>query len=179
MSRFVVAFAAFAVLAGSCSSTTPAEDNQPAAAAPMDRSPAARPAAHLGETLDLMRIGDQQIAVTLLQVINPATVPNGWGDPAKTYAAVKLKIANTGTTTITGNGNSDVQLIGSDNQEYHADFATVTECRDFVYGWFLIPMGASVTGCVTFALPHGVAPVRVKYTPSSGISHDVGEWLNP
>jgi hypothetical protein len=55
----------------------------------------------------------------------------------------------------------------------------VTECEDFTYGWFLIAAGDSKSGCVTFGLPPGVAPAKVKYSPSSGISHDVGEWLNP
>ena len=90
-----------------------------------------------------------------------------------------MTITNTGTSTITGNGNSDVSVVGSDNQSYRADLATVTECKDFVDGWFLLAAGASTTGCVVFGLPQGVTPVKVKYVPSSGISHDVGEWLNP
>ena len=78
-----------------------------------------------------------------------------------------------------GNTNSDVSMVGSDNQSYRADFATVTECKDFVDGWFLLAAGASTTGCVVFKFPQGVTPVTVNYVPSSGISHDVGEWLNP
>lgn len=137
------------------------------------------PVAHIGETLNLMRIGEQKIAVTLTQVVNPATVPNGWGDPGKTYVATKLTITNAGTTTIVGNANSDVLVVGSDSKDYRADFAAVTECKDFTYGWFLLAAGASTTGCVAFALPPGVAPVKIKYTPSSGISRDVGMWHNP
>ncbi|MGH3634134.1 MAG: DUF4352 domain-containing protein [Mycobacterium sp.] len=117
--------------------------------------------------------------MTLMQVINPATVPNGWGAAGKTYIATKLTITNSGTSTIVGNGNSDVSVVGSDDQSYSADFAVVTECKDFAYGWFLLAAGASKTGCVVFALPQGIAPVKVKYVPSSGVSHDVGEWLNP
>jgi hypothetical protein len=176
MKRFVVALSASALLVASCSSGAPKTDKP--APSPTQHSAPPKPAAHIGQTLDLMRIGDQKIAVTLDQVINPATVPNGWGDPGKTYVAAKLTIKNTGTTTIVGNGNSNVSVVGSDSQTYHADFTTVTECKDFVYGWFIIAMGDSKTGCVTFGLPPGVTPVKVKYSPSSGISHDVGEWQN-
>lgn len=178
MKRFVVTLAAVVLLAASCSAET-SNVTGPAAVPSTQRSPAPRPVAHVGETLNLMRIGEQQIAVTLTQVINPATVPHAWGDPGKTYIAAKLTITNAGTTTIVGNANSDVVVVGSDNHDYRADFATVTECKDFTYGWFLLAVGASTTGCVAFALPPGVAPVKIKYTPSSGISRDVGMWHNP
>lgn len=126
-----------------------------------------------------MRIGEQRIAVTLTEVVSPATVPNGWGEAGKTYVATKLRIENTGTTTIVGNSNSDVSVVGSDEQKYEADFATVTECSEFTDGWFVIAAGSSSSGCVVFALPIGVTAAKVRYSPSSGISHDIGEWLNP
>ncbi|MGH3559346.1 MAG: DUF4352 domain-containing protein [Mycobacterium sp.] len=178
MKRSVVALSAFVLLATCCSTET-SKVSEPAASPSTQKSPAPKPVAHVGDRLDLARIGGGKIAVTLVRVINPATVPNGWGDAGKTYIATTLTITNTGTSTIVGNSNSDVAVVGSDNQSYRADFATVTECKDFVFGWFLLAAGASKTGCVVFALPMGVTPVKVKYTPSSGISHDVGEWLNP
>jgi hypothetical protein len=185
MKRFAVALSALALLAASCStscSVTPSETTHRMAFP--HQSPAPKPVAHVGDTLNLMRIGGQKIAVTLEQVINPATVPNGWGKPDKSYIATKITIKNTGTTTIVGNSNSDVSVVVSDNQVYRADFAAVTECKDFLYGWFIIPAneapeGNPATGCVTFALPQGVTPVKVTYSPSSGISRDVGEWLTP
>lgn len=70
-------------------------------------------------------------------------------------------------------------MTGSDDHSYYADFAVVTECQDFEYGRFLLAAGASTSGCVVFALPPGVSPVKVKYVPSSGISRDAGEWLSP
>jgi hypothetical protein len=176
--RFAVALLALTLLVVSCS-TESSTAGKPTASPSTQKSPAPKPVAHVGDTIDLMRIGDQKIGVTLLQVINPATVPNGWGDPGKTYIATNLTIENAATTTIIGNSNSNVSVIGSDDQTYQPDYATVTECQDFVYGWFLIPAGKSLTGCVVFAVPPGVTPVKVKYTPSSVVSHDVGEWLNP
>jgi hypothetical protein len=178
MKRSVVTLSAFALLAASCSTKT-SEVTGPVAFSSTQHSPAPNQVAHVGETLNLMRIGEQKVAVTLVQVINPATVPNGWGNVGKTYIATKLKITNTGRSTIVGNSNSDVSVVGSDNHSYRPDLATVTECEDFAYGWFLLAAGASANGCVVFGLPPGVTPLKVKYVPSSGISHDVGEWLNP
>lgn len=178
MRRWVVVLCVLGLSLVSCSAE-PAEKAKPDSSPGATQTPAPRPAAHIGQTLDLMRIGGQQIAVTLTEVIAPATVPNGWGAAGKTYLATKLRIENAGTTTIVGNSNSDVTVLGSDDQHYQADFATVTECKDFAYGWFLIPAGSSKTGCVVFALPIGVTAAKVRYAPSSGISHVVGEWLNP
>lgn len=175
MKRSVAALTMCAALLAACSG----QQAQTARPAPSSQSPAPKPPAHLGQSLNLMRIGGQQIAVTLTEVVAPATVPNDWGDTGKTYIATKLRIENTGTTTIVGNSNSDVSVVGSDNRDYQSDFATVTECRDFTYGWFLLAAGSSTTGCVVFALPPGVTAAKVRYSPSSGISHDVGEWLNP
>ncbi|OBH19294.1 DUF4352 domain-containing protein [Mycolicibacter terrae] len=176
MRRSLVVLCVLLFCAVSCSAEA-AEESRPTPIASPQQAPPARPAAHIGQTLDLMRIGGQKIAVTLTEIINPATVPNGWGEPGKTYIATKLRIENAGTTTIVGNSNSDVSVIGSDHQSYQADFATVTECQDFAYGWFLLAAGSSSTGCVVFALPSGVTATKVRYAPSSGISHDVGEWV--
>ncbi len=174
--RRVATLAAFTLLAAACSAP-PVSGHGPATTPESAAAP--KPDGHLGDTLDLVRIGGQQIAVTLRRVVNPATVPHGWGEAGKTYVATTLTITNTGASTIVGNTNSEVMLVGSDNRDYRADIATVTECADFNYGWFLLAAGASTTGCVVFALPPGVRPAKVRYTPSSGISRDVGEWITP
>lgn len=178
MRRWVVALGVLVLSLVSCSAE-PATNGHPESAPTPQHSRPARPPAHVGQTLDLMRIGGQQIAVTLTDVIVPATVPNGWGEPGKTYLATKLRIENAGNTTIVGNSNSDVSVVGSDDQDYPADFAKVTECQDSGYGWFLIAAGSTSTGCVVFALPTGVTAAKIRYSPSSGISHDVGEWQYP
>jgi hypothetical protein len=138
-----------------------------------------KPPAHVGDTIDLKRIGNGTVAVTLVQMINPAKVVAGSGEAGKSYIAAKLTIKNTGTTTIVGDANNNVAVIGSDNRTYPAGYASVVGCRNFLYGEFILPAGHSTTDCVAFALPPDVKPVKVKYTPSAGIANDVGEWLNP
>lgn len=141
-------------------------------------TPPQRPPAYVGDTLELDRIGDSRIAVTLVQVHNPATVRFG-RDPAMNYLATALRIKNLGRLTITGDANNDVSVVGSDQQSYPASLATTSDCSNFVYGQFVLAPQESATGCVTFALPTGVSPATVRYSPSSGISLDVGEWTLP
>jgi hypothetical protein len=181
MKRSVVAVAVFAALATPCStscSTGTSQVSKPAVST-SQHSPPPKPPAHVGDTLNLLPIGGAKIAVTLVEIINPATVQGGWEDPGKSYVATKLTIKNTGTSTVVGDANNNVAVIGSDDKSYRADFAGVPGCTNFTYGEFLIAAGDSETGCVVFALPPGVTTVKVRYMPSSGISRDVGEWLIP
>ncbi|MEB3030964.1 DUF4352 domain-containing protein [[Mycobacterium] nativiensis] len=137
---------------------------------------AAKPAGHIGDTLTLTRADGSTIAVTLEGVINPATVTPGPGEPGVTYIATKLKIADPGTVAIDGDVNINVSVSASDGKSHVPDLKNVSECANFDSGMFRLDPGESATGCVVFALPHGVSPTKVKYLPSSGFAEDFGEW---
>lgn len=179
MNRPAVTLAVFAMLsaavsAGCSSQAETAPAATPGVSGPGTGTPAAT--GHIGDTLTLTRADDSTIAVTLEQVINPATVTSGKHDPASTYLATKLKITDPGTAAIDGNVNINVTVFGSDGQNYTADLSNVSECANFDSGGFDLGPGESATGCVVFALPHGVSPTKVKYAPSSGFAEDFGEW---
>ena len=78
---------------------------------------------------------------------------------------------------IDGDVNINVAMVGSDDQSYVADLSNVSECTNFEAGTFHLDPGESATGCVVFALPHGVSPAKVKYLPSAGFADDFGEWV--
>ena len=177
--RRAVRWLASAVLAGlltACAGGTDTANHTPSIFAPPP-PPEPRPAVPLGDTLQLDRIGGGREAVTLTGLINPATVAFGFGNTGKNYLAAELAIQNLGTTTIVGDTNNNLALIGSDQQVYRADLATVTECTNFTLGQYVLPPQGSARGCVVFGLPPGVSPAKVRYSPSSGISRDVGEWI--
>lgn len=176
MNRFVVAVSTVALLATGCS-THPAKQSEPEPANGTAGKAASKSTGHVGDTLDLTRADGSKVAVTVTQIINPATVSNGKAEAGKTYVATKLTIADIGTTEVEGAVNVNVSLIGSDNQSYAADLNDVTECTNFDAGTFDLGAGESATGCVVFALPHGVTPAKVQYKPSAGFADDSGEWL--
>lgn len=178
MKRFVVALSAFSLLAGlsvACSThSSPAVGSASGTGAA--KHAASNPTGHLGDTLDLTRADGTKIAVTLTQIINPATLADGLGERDKTYMATQLKIKNSGTSTIESDVNVNVSVVGSDDHSYTADLGNVTECTNFDSGVYHLDGGQSTIGCVVFALPHGVTPAKVKYTPSEGFADDFGEW---
>lgn len=144
----------------------------------------AKAEAHVGSTLTLT--GDNaSAAVSLNQVINPATGTDGPptddnGNPnGDIYVATLLTIKNTGSQAFQGDANNDSTLVGSNNQDYQADFDDVNECTNFNDGSYQLGAGESVTGCVVFVLPPGVTPAKFQYSPDSGFSNSFGEWLIP
>ncbi|GFG69162.1 DUF4352 domain-containing protein [Mycolicibacter senuensis] len=178
--RPVVALSAAALLSAgvlaACSGPAESESGPMSSSTTATGTAAAKPG-RTGDTLTLTRADGSTIAVTLERIITPATVAPGKGDPAVTYIATQLKIANQGSATMNGNANTNVWVLGSDDHSYEPDLNNVSECANFDSGMFHISPGDSATGCVVFALPHGVSPAKVKYAPSSGFADDFGEWL--
>jgi hypothetical protein len=135
--------------------------------------------AHVGSTVDIG--GSKGLAVTLTQVIDPATGSDQYttADAGKRFVAAEVKIVNNGTAAFSDDANSDMTLIGSDNQSYTADFDTVSECTNFNSGQYTLAPGESSTGCVVFQVPNGVNTTKVQFQTQSGLSQSTGEWLVP
>jgi hypothetical protein len=94
--------------------------------------------------------------------------------------AVELQITNKSSGTDTGDANNNTGVIGSNQQDYTADFSPVVECTDFSSGQYTLPKNQSVVGCVTFQVPTGVSVAKVSYNPDSGFSTNNAFWnLNP
>jgi hypothetical protein len=135
--------------------------------------------AHVGSTVDIG--GSKGLAVTLTQIVDPASGSDQYTSPdaGKRFVAAEVKIVNNGTAAFSDDANSDMTLIGSDNQSYTADFDTVSECTNFNSGQFTLAPGESSTGCVVFQVPNGVNTAKVQFQTQSGLSQSTGEWLVP
>ncbi len=183
MNRPVVALSILALLCAGASAACSGHAESASGPTTSDTAESAtatpKSAGHAGDTLTLTRADGGVIAVTLEKIINPATVAPGKGDPGLSYIAAQFKITDAGAAAIEGDVNTNVSVFGSDGHSYPPDLNNVNECTNFESGMFNLDPGESATGCVVFALPHGVNPARVKYTPSSGFADDVGEWQLP
>jgi len=124
------------------------------------------------------------VSVALDQLIVPATGTDGppadsnGNLPNSSYAAAAVTILDTGSKPIRDDANDDAELVGTDGRDYTPDFDAVSQCTNFDSGEYSIEPGEKVTGCVVFALPAGVAPAKLLWTPA-GFSNDFGEWLIP
>lgn len=135
--------------------------------------------AHVGSTVNVG--GSKGLAVTLNQVIDPASGADQYTTPnaGDRFVAVDVKIVNNGTAAFSDDANSDVTLIGTDNQSYTADFDNVSECTNFNSGQYTLSPGESTTGCVVFQIPDAVNTAKIQFQTQSGLSQSTGEWLVP
>lgn len=133
---------------------------------------------HVGDTMEIG--GNTGLDIKLTNVIKPATGDpddDSTPDPGKNFVAVELTITNEGTSSYSDDANSDVSVIGSDNQTYTFDVNDVTECTNFDEGDYTLSSGESASGCVVFQLPSNVTVSRVQFTDESAENSGTAEWI--
>jgi hypothetical protein len=72
--------------------------------------------------------------------------------------------------------NNNAVVIGSNGQNYSADFDGVAGYTNFDHGVIRASEGETVTGSVTFQVPNGVTISTVRWTALSGFGSAV-EWI--
>jgi hypothetical protein len=121
------------------------------------------------------------VAVTLSQVVDPATALSDTDVPSSgdRFVAVELSISNTSSQEIEDDANNATMVTGSDGETYTASFAGVTQCTNFEeeIGYVDLKPGASTTGCVVFQLPTSVTVQSVSFSLAPGYL-DTAEWSN-
>jgi hypothetical protein len=131
----------------------------------------------VGATLNVHDSSGNALAVTMTQIVDPATAANPYftPNPGDRFVAVEMSLLNQSSATITDDANGDVTVIGTDSQAYTADFDSVAQCTNFSYGGFtLLPGTPSESGCVVFQLPNGVNVKAVQFSLDSYV--DTARW---
>lgn len=120
----------------------------------------------LGATLPVSDSSGSQLDVTLKKVIDPASGANKYSNPAKGshFAAVKLRINNTATTTYQNNANNETTITLSNGKTLRANYNPVAGCGNFDNGQITLKSGKANTGCVTFQIPKGQKVTQVGYS---------------
>lgn len=137
--------------------------------------------AHVGATLSFQDEDGTPYTVQLGQVIDPAQGADEFSTPnaGDRFVATVFKITDTGASPISDDANNNSTVVGSDDQDYTADFDDVSECTNFNDGEYQITAGQSSTGCVVFQLPIGVTVAQVQWSPSGGFGGSFGAWDVP
>lgn len=157
---------------GSGSSTVNTSGSSPNASS--SSKPAA--AAHVGATISLP--GE---SIMVVKVIDPAQGSDQYTTPdaGKRFVGVEVTINNTGKAALSDDANSTVSVVGSDSQDYTADFSAISGCTNFNSGQYNIASGQSQTGCVTFQIPNAVTVAKVQFTDNAGMGSNTAQWLVP
>ena len=166
------------LLVASCSASPPHQANKHGAPATSRVSttathtpgtsapPTGTSTGQLGTALPVSDSSGTQLDVTLKKVIDPASGASKYSNPAKGnhFAAVKLRIYNTATTTYQNNANNETTITLSNGKTLHADYNPISGCGNFDNGQVTLKAGASSTGCITFQIPKGQKVTQVGYS---------------
>jgi hypothetical protein len=131
----------------------------------------------LQTTADVVNFSGNPLAVTMTQIVDPATGANQFDTPNPGYRflAVEMTVQNAGNATISDDANNDVTVIGTDSQAYVADFDSVSECTNFSFGEYTLLAGNSESGCVVYQLPTGVNVKAIQFA-FGGNNADTAQW---
>lgn len=136
--------------------------------------------AHVGDTLQLQTAASgKHFDVTLTQLVDPAqTTGRSSAQSGKRFIAALFRIDNTSDQTLSGDGNQDANLVGSNGQIYLPDHQTLSQCGSDTTQYQL-SSGHSSTSCVAFQVSTSVHIDKVQYYPGAGSAKAYGEWLVP
>jgi hypothetical protein len=131
----------------------------------------------LQTTADVANFSGDPLAVTMTQIVDPATGANEFytPNPGYRFVAVEMTLQNASNATITDDANTDVTVIGTDSQAYVFDADDVSECTNFSYGDYTLLSGNSEDGCVVFQLPTGVSVQAIQFA-LNGNNADTAQW---
>jgi hypothetical protein len=138
------------------------------------------PPGRIGSSFELKDGTGNLYRVTLTRVIDPATGENQFTvpDAGKRFVGLVFRIKAVTGSPRDEDANNDAVVIGSNGQNYSADFDGIAGHANFDHGAIQVSPGETVTGSVTFQLPKDVKVSTVQWTALSGFGSTV-EWIGP
>lgn len=172
-----------AMLAGCTSTTstvsTTAENTARATGSASVSAPAAAKPAGLGDAIAVSGFNGEKLSVTLVKVFPDAKGADEFTNPAagKVFYAAQLRIVNAGSKAYSDSPDNCATLKDASGQQFQSDLSDVTAGQSF--GSVNIAPGDSVLGVVVFQVPSGDKPVKLQFTPDSGMANSTAQWKLP
>ncbi len=135
------------------------------------------PLGKVGSQFDLQDGNGDTYRVTLVKVIDPARGAEQFSSPDSGQRLVSLvfKVRALIGSPKNEDANADAVLVGGNGRNYSADFDGIVGYTNFDSGVIQVAQGDTVTGSVTFQVPHGVKVSKVQWSALSGFGMTV-EW---
>jgi len=124
--------------------------------------------------------GPGTIAITLVQVFDPATLSEGLVPPAGTrYVAIEIRIQNLGQAPFSMQDvYGDLAVVDAPGQRYSPQNYPLTECQGFQAPMTLPPSQATL-GCAPFALSTAAQVQYFNFSPDLGYDNTTLQWRLP
>jgi len=136
------------------------------------------PPGQVGSSFELKDGSGNLYQVTLAKVIDPAKGENQFAAPdaGKRFVGFVFRVKALTGSPKDEDANNDAVVVGSNGQNYSADFDGIAGYTSFDHGVIHVSQGETVTGAVTFQVPNGVTASKVQWTALSGFGSEV-EWI--
>ena len=136
------------------------------------------PPGKVGSSFELKDGSGNLYQVILAKVIDPAKGENQFAAPdvGKRFVGLVFRVKALTGSPKDEDANNDAVVIGSNGQNYSADFDGIAGYTNFDHGVIHVSQGETVTGSVTFQVPNGVTVSTVQWTALSGFGSTV-EWI--
>ena len=133
--------------------------------------------AKVGSYFDIQDGSGDTYRVTLVKIIDPAQSANEFLSPdsGDRFLGAVFKIKALNGSPQDEDANNDAAIVGSNGQNYSANFADIVGYTNFDHGSVHVAQGDTVTGSVTFQVPDGVKVTEVQWSAASGFSSTV-QW---
>ncbi|MGW0806151.1 DUF4352 domain-containing protein [Nonomuraea sp. NPDC002799] len=167
-----------AVANGDPPSQTQPSQTQPSQTQPSPTQPSQTQPAKVGETVALQgREPGLKVAVTVNQVVSPATPANTFTKPqaGRRFVAVQITLTNQGAALYSDSPSNGAWLIDGEGQQHRASIAYVTEGESFG-GSATINTGDSRKGMLVFEVPEAATAAKLQFALDSGLADQKGEW---
>ncbi|WP_330452544.1 MULTISPECIES: DUF4352 domain-containing protein [unclassified Streptomyces] len=171
-------------------STTPSSTAPPSSAAaqetpatqPSPETTSPKPQASVGDTLDLTGDGEEgeQLAVTVVKVVDPAGAADEFSTPAadKRYVAVQFRLKNTGSAVYDDSPGNGTTVVDTRGQQFEATVEDTSAGPGFP-GSVTIAPGDTGLGFITFEVPKKSTVAKIQFAMNSGFSGNTGQWTVP
>ena len=139
-----------------------------------------QPPGRIGSSFELKDGSGNLYQVVLAKVIDPAKGENQFAAPdaGKRFVGLVFRVKALTGSPKNEDANNDAVVVGSNGQNYSADFDGIAGYTNFDHGVIHVSQGETVTGSVTFQLPENVKVSTVQWTALSGFGATV-EWIEP
>ena len=138
------------------------------------------PPGQIGTSFELKDGSGNLYRVAMAKVIDPAKGENQFTvpDAGKRFVGLLFQVKALTGSPQDEDANNNAVIIGSNGQNYAADFDGIAGYTNFDHGAIHVSKGETVTGSVTFQLPEDVKVSTVQWTALSGFGATV-EWIGP
>lgn len=139
-------------------------DTSDPAAAAASESPTDDTTGAVGDTFKVTDADGNVYDVTLIKIVDPAKGADEFNtaDNGKHFVGAIFSITGESGHS-SDDANSDAVVVGSDGQDYDADFSQIAGYTNFNNGEWSVSAGRTVKGAVTFQVPDGVDVASVQW----------------